>query len=788
MIILQRITVYGRVQGVGFRPAACRLAAKYELQGYVRNLGGVVEIIVRGEEEKLDLFLTELSRLPQPVAIERIIRTDLSDYDYAYFCKQYNEGQDNLFAAIASTEGSQAGLAAADIAVCSSCLAELNNNENRRYGYSYIACAACGPRYTIMHKYPYDRENTSMKAMALCPACAKEYRDIADRRSHGETISCHSCGPQLKGYIRSRENKEYGPAEAIAGARELLLQGKIIVVKAVGGYNLVCRADMEETVARLRCLKHRPTKPFAIMCSLAIAAAFIDLHSPEGRELLSYQRPIVLIENNMREVLASNVAACCHELGVMLPSTGFYSQLCELELPLVVTSCNYSGQPIIYNDEEAWQFYEQCQELWGFFTYNRDILRPVDDSLLRVLDKDNKQILRRGRGYVPEYIINEGCKHAVLAAGADMEPGFCLGGAGRFYPGQLPGDLLEEKTEEEWRRLTTDWQRLFGVTPEAIVSDLHPAYISTGMAEAMAADKNIRHYQLQHHHAHALSVMAEHRLQGRTLAVVFDGTGYGTDETVWGGEFLLCEGLDYKRLAHLAAYKLIGGDESMKQAWKTGLCYLYSLLQDNKCHSVFDAHALKSFDERIDIIEKALANDFHVIRTSSAGRLFDAAAYILGLGEYNSHQGYCAQLLEKQAALALKYKEEPLCMQLYYDEGSEEQSRLAVDKLILKLWETRLAFSEKKVRAAALGFHYAIADYIKKMVMHSAGQGFNQVVLAGGCFANKILLTRTTEVLEAAGFKVYYNQQVPPGDGGIALGQAYYGSLKLAEELASEGE
>ena len=819
-------------------------------------------------------------------------------------CETVLHQQFENFISIASTESDEVKAVSADIGICENCLRELKEKGNRRQGYSYISCAQCGPRYTIIRKLPYDRANTTMDQFALCDDCSEEYGDMQNRRGHGETISCYHCGPQLqcvvkdgfknifksdcgKGHFLNSDNnsaridsdsnnfsvddnenncngfnsvnRQAQDKNIITVARELLKQGQIIMVKAVGGFNLLCRADRAEVVTRLRDLKKRMSKPFAVMVTdLALAEKFCYMSAEEKSLLQSAVRPIVLLQkkkskndwltekiaedslkvsitkrtdvtsssqinveaeerNPVPSFLADNVTDVSDQVGVFLPAMGFYSEL-EVDFPFIVTSCNYTGQPIIYKDEEAQRFFDEHKNIAALFTYEREILRPADDSVTRIIN-GRVQVLRRTKGYMPEPITFLNCKNScdtvssdlqckltenykqheratssnkklwkdnALALGAQMEPGFCLTAEGQFFPSEIPGDISLEKTEQFFADSVADWMQLLNIKPQAVIADLHPGYASTQWGKKFAEQNGVPFYQVQHHHAHALAVMAEHNLKGKVLAVCFDGTGLGTDGTVWGGEFLLCEGSDFTRVGHLKSIPMLGGDVSMQQAWKTALCHLA-------------AAGLHSHDPRFAIVQKALALDVNVIQTSSMGRLFDAASSLLGLADFNSHQGRCAMALESAARVALREKIKPLSLafakelarsdeDINYSNDTRFNETINADgkdnynleKVLYDpapIWEALLQVKRerKDVCAAALGFHYAVVNMVIGM---AESMGVKQVILAGGCFANRILLESCTKELQKKDFQVYYNEAVSCGDGGISLGQAYYGLLQ----------
>lgn len=775
----KRLTVYGRVQGVGFRPTVCRLAKEMKLSGFVRNFGEAVEIVVGGTDGGIKALKQALEQLENPVWVEKIIETTLEKQLFIQLCVE-NVGALEQFVAVASDGTPSMPLVPADLAICKECLTEIEQPDNHRYAYPYISCAKCGPRYTIMKRLPYDRHTTTMATFELCPTCTKEYGNVADRRGHAETISCTKCGPQLYGFIKGVE-APLTQQKALLAAKELLEQGKIILVKAVGGYNLVCLADNATAVQRLRELKHRPTKPFAVLCSSLQQVEQLCIVSGHEKEVLqSDARPIVLLRKKAQatKLLAPQVAMNCPEIGIFLPPMGIFKLLSER--PLIVTSCNYSHQPIIFRDEEAEIFFRTAEAVEGLFAYDREILRPADDSVAKVINLGNNrgttvQLLRRTRGYMPEPLfLGRKSNGAVLAVGAEMEPSFGLVQGQRFYGAQIPGKLLELRTEELWQTTERDWEEFLKIKPELVVGDLHPGYSSTELGRILAREKQGNFLQVQHHHAHALAVIAEHKLEDKVLAVCFDGTGYGTDGTLWGGEFLLCQGLSYERVAHLRAIPMLGGDESMKQAWKTALCYLAAWDKDV---GELNNLQLKKLGKNYELVKVALGQGINVINNSSMGRVFDAVASILDISSYNSHQGACPQALEAKAKLALDKKMLPLELHFLKQISQEGTLCWSADSL----WPSLLEVDKQKpaqVEAAALGFHMAVIEIVVKTAEQLRQQkGVTNIALAGGCFANRVLLEGCLEQLQQRGFKVYFNEKVPVGDGGIALGQAYYGIM-----------
>ena len=753
------LIVYGRVQGVGFRPSICRLAQELHLTGSVRNLGNGVEILARGEAENLQTFVDALWHLERPVFVEKIDELPVDE---------------NKFVGALSTDFqvvesdakiTRQTIVPADLALCSQCAAELEDSKNQRYHYPYISCANCGPRYSIIRNLPYDRKTTTMGEFSMCAHCSGEYKDMANRRGRAETISCNNCGPQLVAWARE-EQQSFGQENALQKARELLQQGKIIMAKVMGGFNLICRADLESSVQLLRQIKHRPTKPFAVMfADVTTAKKYLSISAKESELLKNQVRPIVLVTKPKEDFgLAENVAEGTASLGIFLPPLGFYQLLTEY--PLIVTSANYSGAPIIFNDEEAEKFYHDNKDIAGLFTYSRKILQPADDSVVQVV-AGRTMVLRRTRGYMPEPITVNFNAPEFLATGAQMETSFCLTKDNKYYLAQVPAEAAEERTAKQWLTLEQDWENLLNICPKAVVTDLHHHYDSTEWGKKIAQERGIPCLSVQHHFAHALSVVAEHHLQNDVLAVTFDGTGLGSDGAIWGGEFLLVQGAKFERYAHLEAVPFLRDDSSMRQAWKSEICYL------NNAGIKFPATDVKAA-----LIEKLLDEKLNVIPNSSMGRLFDGVACALGLGQENTHQGCCAQRLESAATLALQKGIKPATLHFVHNEkGSIWSSK--------NLWQAILNFDKNnfdEVASLALGFHLAVVEMIVQVAEQVRSEKqIDQIVLSGGCFVNKILVEETIKQLQDKKFKVYINNQVPTGDGGVAFGQAYYAGLACQE-------
>lgn len=736
----ERIRLWGIVQGVGFRPFVAKTAKKLKMKGQVLNTGGLVEIIVTDYREQTDRFIETLVReKPAPAEIVHIKRESVP----------FREFDD--FTIIKSRSGNdEAAMVPADLAICPQCLKELYTEDNPRYLHPFISCMVCGPRYTIMDRIPYDRENTSMVDFPMCEFCEKQYTDISDRRYHAQTISCHDCGPQLmwKGSISPEKTDDLSILDHGAG---ILKNGGVIAFKSVGGYNLAADPFNEDAVARLRKIKNREAKPFAVMFrSLDQIKEYCYVNDTEARLLQSSARPIILLEHRATD---SPEIRKSRFIGSFLPSFAAQYLLLDRISPLIFTSANLSDMPMIKDDDEIFGLMDKRRDISGVIYNKRRILVRADDSVARAID-GQPQMIRRSKGYapVPLYVESAGGGRAsVLAAGSQLKNSFALTKGPFVYMSQFFGDM---DTIENQRIYEENLERLKGflrIEPAMVACDMHPLYFTTSFSEKYAEDNGLPLVRVQHHHAHVASVMAENRLQGKVIGLSFDGTGYGTDGCIWGGEVLLCENGGFQRLAHLKYVNMTGGDGSVKDASRSALSYIHA----------WDSGAMNSrgSDDNIsvdisDIIEygekrlkalphasltlKALSSGINTVKSSSMGRLFDCVASLLGIKDYNDYEGQCAIMLEDAAASALK------------NPGADRKCDLA------------LSFHKRIIDAAV---------YQCRRARELTGAG--QVALTGGTFQNKILMEGLLEVLREEGFSPYYNISVSPNDGGIALGQAY---------------
>ncbi len=731
-----KIVFSGQVQGVGFRPAVKQLATELGVIGWVRNAGGLAECLLSGTASSVSELIEALCAR---FAILSMDTEEAVPFDGDGFWILESGG---------APEGTtHPALVPPDAPVCNDCLREMRDPANRRCRHPFISCSACGPRYSILRALPYDRETTTMRAFPMCAVCEAEYRSPGDRRLHAQTIACPDCGPRLC-YLKYGVEQD----EPMESAARDILQGGIVAVRGIGGYHLCCLPE-DEPVRRLRALKGREQKPFAVMfASMNDIEAVCEVSSQERALLESFARPIVLLKVKT-SAFSENVAQGSLEYGCFLAYTPVHHLLFDAVAvdgarALVMTSMNRSGEPIIFQEEKALAF--APGEVAGVLSNDRKIVNPLDDSVARVID-GAPQILRRARGYAPLPHKMEG-QRRVFAAGGDLKATCCVAENGYATVGPHIGDLEDADCLERYVMIAENLTALLGAKPQTAACDMHPRYFSRDWAKR----RRLPVVEVQHHHAHVASVMAEHGLD-RALGVAFDGTGYGTDTTVWGGEFLLCHGSEFERVGHLLPVKMTGGDESMRDAEKTAACYLA-------------ACGVTPNYTGWNVLEKALKLDVNTVTSSSMGRLFDAASAILGVCRENRYEGECAIRLENEATLARRVGIAPA--KIGFD-ISKRDGRLIAD------WKpVVLALSEiGDVPALALGFHESVADMVERVCdILCARYGIRDVALSGGVFLNRILTDSCLLRLRAKGFRVFINRQVPPGDGGISLGQAFIAS------------
>jgi hydrogenase maturation protein HypF len=755
-----RVCVQGVVQGVGFRPFVYTTAAALGLSGSVRNdsSGAIVE--VEGEAGDLDLFLTRLRDDPPPLAVVESMST------------QRIPVLGGTGFAIADTSHSGAGrtLASPDVAMCADCAAELRDPGNRRYRHPFVNCTNCGPRFTIIGSLPYDRATTTMAGFAMCADCANEYADPADRRFHAQPICCPNCGPTLR--YRETAGAVTDGLSGLRRARELLRSGGVLAVKGIGGYHLACDAGDERAVAELRRRKRRGDKPFAVMVGdMTTARRFVTVDERSARVLGGPQRPIVLLPRRSQAGVADSVAPRNPDLGIMLAYTPLHELLFGLpgDEPgpgaLVMTSGNLGGEPICFTDEDARERLSGMAD--GWLMHDRAILVPCDDSVVRVLDGAELPI-RRSRGYAPLPVALPVLLPATLAVGADLKNTMAVAEGGYAWLSQHIGDMDDLATLSAFDAAQQHLQALTGVVPAVLVADAHPGYRSTAWAHRNAGTRPVR--TVQHHHAHVAAVMAEHGLDGSKCVIgfAFDGTGYGPDGAVWGGEVLLADYKGYRRLARLKYVPIAGGDLSVRRPYRMALAHLRAAGIDWE-PDLAPVQACPA-DERA-VLTHQLDTGLGCVPTSSMGRLFDAVSALAGVRQVVDYEAQAAIEMEGLSRGAD-------CGDAQYTFGVDrQQSPALIDPAPVLQSVTR--DHRAGVSAAVIGarFHRAVAELIVDLAEHARiATGTPTVALSGGVFQNALLLRLTLSALRDRDFEIITHRRVPPNDGGIALGQLLVGN------------
>jgi hydrogenase maturation protein HypF len=747
-----RVIVHGAVQGVGFRPFAYRLATALGLCGWVRNSPQGVFIEVEGGRPDLDQFLLRLERDKPPRAIIQSLESSwLDPVGYKRF--EVRESEE---------AGEKTALILPDVATCVACLAEIFDPGNRRYLYPFTNCTDCGPRFSIIEALPYDRPNTSMKRFGMCPECEREYHDPADRRFHAQPNGCPNCGPQLElwtpsGNVLARKH------EALLRAAEAVRAGQVLALKGLGGFQLLVDARNEQAVRCLRDRKQREEKPFALMLpSLEAVKNLCEVSPFEERLLRAPEAPIVLLRRQQVPTggppLAPSVAPWNPNLGVMLPYTPLHHLLLrELGFAVVATSGNLSDEPLCTDEREALERLHGLADV--FLVHNRPIVRHVDDSIVRVV-LNRELVLRRARGYAPLPVPlrreeRGSSSTAVLAVGGHLKNTVALAIGRQAFISQHIGDLETRQAYSAFCRVAVDLQKLHEAKPGLVVCDMHPDYLSTKYAAELAGPV----LAVQHHYAHVAACMAENELEGAVLGVSWDGTGYGPDGTIWGGEFLLTDETSFTRVAHFRPFSLPGGEAAIKEPRRTALGLLYAL-QGHQAFLRYDLFPLLSISEgELAVLRQMLERGVQSPVTSSVGRLFDAVASLVGLRQRVRFEG--------QAAMELEFSLEA-DRQESYPLAIRDGSPAIVD------WEPMIHQLLQDVsRGATIGamaaqFHNALVEAIVQVAQKVGEQ---RVVLTGGCFQNRYLTERAVLRLGQAGFRVYWHQRVPPNDGGLALGQ-----------------
>lgn len=777
--VTKRIRVYGIVQGVGFRPTVSRHAVSNGIRGNVCNKGPYVEIYAQGSGAQVDGFLKDLEeRPPKRAAILKINTEDIP---------AENAPQFGAFDIIESEKTKGEIFVSPDIAICDECKEEMYNSKDRRYLHPFINCTCCGPRMTILDSLPYDRERTSMKEFPMCPDCAEEYDDPKTRRYDAQPVCCNACGPEV--YLIGRGERG---RDAITYTRKVIHDGGIVAIKGIGGFHLCCDATNEETVSRLRMLKHRPAKPFAVMAKDEAVVKRECIVTPEQEQILTgHQKPILLLDRRSNggqtEKLAPSVAPGNPKVGVMLPYAPVQLLLFQyddgIEMPdlLVMTSGNTSGAPICRDDEEA--ITELSHLCDAILSHNRKIRIRADDTVMDFY-KNEPYMIRRSRGYAPlPFMTSTDWKGQVLAVGGELKNTFCIGVDSRFYPSPYVGDLEDLRTVKALQETIHRFQTLLEVEPQVVVCDLHPKYNSTVVAENLGFPM----LQVQHHYAHVLSCMTENDCQEPVIGVSFDGTGYGTDGTIWGGEILLADYQDFTRFGSITPFLQIGGDASAKEGWRIAVSMIYGYTKNReKAWDIIEKLGLCS--EQESKVQFTMADrKINAVMSTSAGRLFDAVSAILGIRRQSSFEGeastalqFAAEEFEQKGKLngnEIWDNVQPVISEL------EERCLLNTEALVKQIVEAKLQGTDSG--ALAYLFHQTLAEQIVAACIEARkSSGRNKTALSGGVFQNRLLLHLTEERLGQEGFEVLRHHMIPPNDGGIAIGQAAYGMnrLQIAEK------
>ncbi len=743
--MLAHIKVNGIVQGVGFRPFVYRLAKKLNLKGYVLNLGDAgVEIEVEGDKKTIEIFIEKLKEEKPPLAEINEIKVEYGK-DKGYKDFSIKKSKD--------ARGRNASIIPPDISICNECIEDMEKQE-RRKNYFFTTCTNCGPRFTIIKRLPYDRPNTTMDEFEMCQECKKEYTNPLDRRYHAQTIACKRCGPKI---FLEYKNQIFEGEKAIWKASDLLKEGKIVAIKGIGGYHIACIATEEgREVKRLRRILGRQQKPFALMAKdLHMIKKIAYVSKEEEDILLSYIKPIVLLN---KKVELPHVAPGLHNYGIMLPYTGLHILLFkEIELPLVMTSANYPGLPIIYDDEEI-----KGMKVDAILFYNRKIWQRCDDSIVRRVAEKNL-LIRRSRGFVPTAIKVAMETKNILAVGAEENVTACFLQNQHAFLTQHIGHVQHLENLEFLKKAIEHFSKLLNFGMEAIACDLHPAFLTTRYAEEVAEEKGIEIFRIQHHHAHVAKAMAEYGLE-EAIGIAIDGFGYGGDANAWGGEILFSNIAEYKRLGHLQYHKMPGGDKATQYP----LRMLAGILGNEIADFIYEReHIFPHGRNEVEVILKQVEKER--LLTSSCGRLLDAISSLLDICHKMEYEGEPAMKLE---SVARKGKD---VLQL---EPIIKRNVIETKYLVEQIYEN-LGLKKEDLAYSAQEY---IAKSLATLAMQKADEyGIKNVVIAGGCAYNEYITARIKEILEGNGYKFFINEKVPCGDGGISFGQAVVANKKYLD-------
>ena len=787
--ITKMIRVYGIVQGVGFRPTVSRHAMARGIRGSVSNKGPYVEIFAQGKQQDVDGFIGDIeNKPPKRAAILKLLVEPVEELE-----------KFTQFDIIESEKTKGEIFVSPDIAICDECKEEMFDPKNRRYLHPFINCTCCGPRLTILDSLPYDRERTSMKEFPMCPSCADEYHNPDTRRYDAQPVCCNDCGPEV--YLIGREERG---REAITYTRKTIASGGIVAIKGIGGFHLCCDATSEEAVQRLRKLKRRPVKPFAVMAQdLETVKEVCQVSEEQEKILTGHQKPILLLDklinqSNKQETggkLCESIAPGNPKVGVMLPYAPVqlllfhYDDRIEMPKLLVMTSGNTSGAPICRDDHEA---VEELSYLCDcILSHDRKIRIRADDSVMDFY-KGEPYMIRRSRGYAPlPFMFSTPWKGQVIAAGGELKNTFCIGVDNRFYPSPYVGDLEDLRTVKALKETIGRLETLLEVQPEVVVCDLHPKYNSTVVAEEL----ELPVLKVQHHYAHILSCMAENDCEEKVIGVSFDGTGYGTDGTIWGGEILMADHQEFTRIGSIEPFVQVGGDVSAKEGWRIAVSLIWQNTGDlEKTLDTVQKLGLCTEQEAKVLVTMA-QRKLNAVTSTSAGRLFDGVSAILGIRRASTFEGEASTALEfaaeawraqeiqkKNVDIRVKSLKPWMSEKTDIPEsegtsGSSTEERkfiLNTGDIVAHLVQEKLAGEDSG--KLAYEFHWALAEQILAACEAAEQEtGIRKVALSGGVFQNRLLLELVDDGLAERGFEVLKHSLIPPNDGGIALGQAAYG-------------
>jgi hydrogenase maturation protein HypF len=753
----RQIDVNGIVQGVGFRPFIYQLAATRGLRGQVVNTASGVTIHVEGTPAQIDAFIADISAKKPPLATI----VELQDAETKWL------GHEDFRIAKSTAGNTRATLISPDVCVCADCRRELFDPADRRYGFPFINCTNCGPRYTIINDIPYDRPKTSMHPFTMCAACQAEYDDPNNRRFHAQPNACSACGPKMM--LHDPSGRTIASEDPITRAAELLKEGHILAVKGLGGFHLAVDATNDAAVERLRRRKHREEKPLAVMSAdLDSISRYAEVTPEESALLDSIQRPIVLLAKKQPETLAFSVAPRNRYYGVMLPYTPLhYLLLSHGFTAVVMTSGNLSEEPIAIDNDEALRRLKDIADYFLF--HDRDIILRSDDSIVRRAAGATRPI-RRSRGYVPIPLFLKEALPSVLACGAELKNTICLTKGRQAFISQHIGDLENMATEGFFHLTIDHLQRILDIQPKAIACDLHPDYLSTQWARHQARLPVIA---VQHHHAHVAACMAEHHLDGSVIGLALDGTGLGSDGTIWGGEVLVADTTRFLRAGCLDPVPMPGSAAAIREPWRMALSYLHHTMGDQLWHSGLPL--LERLDRsKAEIIVQMCADGFNAPMTSSLGRLFDGVAAIVGLRTKVAYEG--------QAAMELEMMAQGTDVERYpFTWTSDDTRRIDLKAIIAGVVEDLVRGLPAYV--ISIKFHHTLAEGFAALCGDIAKtHQIDRVALSGGCFQNRLLLESMTAALSEKGLSVFIPQLAPVNDGGISLGQAVIAAAQMRRD------